>query len=153
LFQENKSYGVKTICIDPLSTRCCTSRHHMPNISYVGQLVCVRICSLEKNRRVNPNLPDVAAYFNTKRIKNALERNATGHLYKQTSNEYYSKNSCWTVGEASSSLANGQTILRTRFLVYSYEDDMPHFLLRSPDILVYYIKANRRTWSITINFI
>jgi hypothetical protein len=27
LFQENKSYGVKTICIDPLSTRCCTSRH------------------------------------------------------------------------------------------------------------------------------
>ncbi len=25
LFQENKSYGVKTICIDHLSTRCCTS--------------------------------------------------------------------------------------------------------------------------------
>jgi hypothetical protein len=27
LFQENKSYGIKTICIDPLSRRCCTSRH------------------------------------------------------------------------------------------------------------------------------
>ncbi len=26
LFQENKSYGIKTICIDPLSTRCCTSQ-------------------------------------------------------------------------------------------------------------------------------
>jgi hypothetical protein len=26
LFQENKSYGVETICIDPLSTCCCTSR-------------------------------------------------------------------------------------------------------------------------------
>jgi hypothetical protein len=25
LFQENKSYGVKTICIDPLSTCSCTS--------------------------------------------------------------------------------------------------------------------------------
>ncbi len=27
LFQEKKSYGVKTICIDPLSTRCCISHH------------------------------------------------------------------------------------------------------------------------------
>jgi hypothetical protein len=26
LFQENKSYCVKTTCIDPLSIRCCTSR-------------------------------------------------------------------------------------------------------------------------------
>ncbi len=31
LFQENKSYGVKSISIDPLSTHCCTLQHHVPN--------------------------------------------------------------------------------------------------------------------------
>jgi hypothetical protein len=34
-FQENKSYGIKTICIDPLSTHCWTSCHEQySTISY-----------------------------------------------------------------------------------------------------------------------
>ncbi len=38
LFQENKSYGIKTICIDPLSTHCCTSRREQYH-SWVN-LIC-----------------------------------------------------------------------------------------------------------------
>jgi hypothetical protein len=33
---ENKSYGIKTICIDPLSTCCCTSRHKQFILSECG---------------------------------------------------------------------------------------------------------------------
>jgi hypothetical protein len=29
LLQENKSYGVKTICIHPLMSHRCTSHHHV----------------------------------------------------------------------------------------------------------------------------
>jgi hypothetical protein len=44
LFQENKSYDVKTICIDPLSTRCCTSRREQylyPNFNIFLLILCV----------------------------------------------------------------------------------------------------------------
>jgi hypothetical protein len=37
LFQENKSYGVKTICIHPLMSRCCTSHHHIWHKCFVGK--------------------------------------------------------------------------------------------------------------------
>ncbi len=39
LFQENKSYGLKTICIHPLMSRRCTSHHHVWHSEYVRMYV------------------------------------------------------------------------------------------------------------------
>jgi hypothetical protein len=54
LFQENKSYGIKTICIHPLMSRRCTSQHHVWNTyeslekrpAYGIQDICLQVCSL-----------------------------------------------------------------------------------------------------------
>jgi hypothetical protein len=60
LFQENKSYGIKTICIHPLMSRYCTSLRHvwqtnykyfiMYNLSYINFTIFFR--SLESIRAV-----------------------------------------------------------------------------------------------------
>jgi hypothetical protein len=50
LFQENKSYGVKTICIHHLKSRCCTSQDHVWHM-YVQAWVEYKISGAHKKNK------------------------------------------------------------------------------------------------------
>jgi hypothetical protein len=53
LFQENKSYGVETICVDPLLTLCYTSHCEHPHLYLQHCIhVLISICRTHKLQQI-----------------------------------------------------------------------------------------------------